>query len=135
MPIAETPDTRTLYRPVGRNELALIQDSGNRGFPERLAGQPIFYPVLNFEYAEQIARDWNSTDPSHDHVGYVMRFEVLTTHLELYEPHTVGGQIHAEYWIPAQALDRFNDAIVGPIEVVAEYRHGHRHQPSDDEAH
>jgi len=24
-----------------------------------LAGQPIFYPVLNEEYATMIARDWN----------------------------------------------------------------------------
>jgi len=25
----------------------------------RLTGQPIFYPVLNEEYAAKIARDWN----------------------------------------------------------------------------
>jgi hypothetical protein len=27
-----------------------------------------------------------------------------------------------EYWIPAEAMDDFNRSIVGPIEVVAEFR-------------
>jgi hypothetical protein len=51
----------TLFRPVGPRELELIQESGCRAFPPRLRRQPIFYPVLNRAYAEQIARDWNST--------------------------------------------------------------------------
>ncbi|HYL99863.1 MAG TPA: ADP-ribosylation/crystallin J1, partial [Blastocatellia bacterium] len=42
-----------LFRPVGAKELQLIADSGFREFPPRLDHQPIFYPVLNFEYAEQ----------------------------------------------------------------------------------
>ena len=49
----------TLYRPVGPQELALIEASGWREFPPRLPEQPIFYPVLNEEDAIQIARDWN----------------------------------------------------------------------------
>lgn len=51
--------TTTLYRPVGPKELALIEASGWKGFPPRLPDQPIFYPVMNEEYAIQIARDWN----------------------------------------------------------------------------
>ena len=47
--------TRTLYRPVGLRELQLILDAEARAFPPRLAAQPIFYPVLNREYAEEIA--------------------------------------------------------------------------------
>jgi hypothetical protein len=50
----------TLWRPVGPQELVLIKHSGWKRFPPRLPDQPIFYPVLNFGYAEQIARDWNS---------------------------------------------------------------------------
>jgi hypothetical protein len=50
----------TLYRPVGRKELELIRASEFRFFPPRLASQPFFYPVLNEEYAVQIARDWNT---------------------------------------------------------------------------
>lgn len=44
-----------LYRPVGLKELQLIIDSGYKKFPPRLSWQPIFYPVLNQAYAEQIA--------------------------------------------------------------------------------
>ena len=40
-------DVITLYRPVGKNELALIAESGFTAFPPRLPEQPIFYPVLN----------------------------------------------------------------------------------------
>jgi len=49
-----------LYRPVGQAELDLIRDLGMRAFPPRLPEQPIFYPVTNQRYAEQIARDWNT---------------------------------------------------------------------------
>ncbi|MHC8948000.1 hypothetical protein [Sphingobacterium hungaricum] len=52
-------DVTFLYRPVGQSELKLIEDSGWKKFPPRLAQQPIFYPVMNEEYAIQIARDWN----------------------------------------------------------------------------
>ncbi len=41
-----------LYRPVGLNELKLIAGLEFRAFPSRLPEQPIFYPVLNFAYAE-----------------------------------------------------------------------------------
>ena len=51
--------TVVLFRPVGPLELELIQQSDWSAFPQRLHGQPIFYPVLNEEYAAQIAREWN----------------------------------------------------------------------------
>ena len=51
--------TLTLFRPVGPKELELIKASGWKAFPPRLSDQPIFYPVLNEDYAVQIARDWN----------------------------------------------------------------------------
>lgn len=120
------PDTSTLWRPVGRDELRLIERTEYRRFPPRLPEQTIFYPVLNFEYAEQIARDWNSKDSRHANVGYVTQFDVRTDFLERYESHQVGGRMHREYWIPAEDLESFNDAVVGPIRVVAEYRHGER---------
>lgn len=41
-----------LYRPVGVKELGLIAELGFKAFPPRLPYQPIFYPVLNFAYAE-----------------------------------------------------------------------------------
>ena len=56
-PVTHTSDTVTLWRPAGPEELALVEASGWREWPPRLPGQPIFYPVLNEEYAAMIARD------------------------------------------------------------------------------
>jgi hypothetical protein len=114
-------ETTTLYRPVGSSELVLIQESGFREFPPRLAEQPIFYPVLNEEYATQIARDWNARY-NQDKRGYVTRFQVETTFLERYTVQTVGAAHHQEYWIPAEELEKFNQNIVGEIDVIAEYQ-------------
>lgn len=114
-------ETITLYRPVGNNELALIRASGFRCFPPRLPEQPIFYPVLNEEYATKIARDWNAKYNA-NRVGYVTRFRVRKDYLQQFEVRTVGGSIHQEYWIPAEELEQFNANIIGEIEIIAEYR-------------
>lgn len=34
----------------------------------------------------------------------------------------VGGRECVEYWIPVEELERFNEAIVGPTEVIHEFR-------------
>ncbi|MEW6730686.1 MAG: hypothetical protein AB1489_05050 [Acidobacteriota bacterium] len=109
-----------LYRPVGQRELELIKESGYRAFPPRLPDQPIFYPVLNKDYAIQIARDWNTKFNSTKR-GYVTRFRVRTEYLDHYEVKVVGGAIHQEYWIPAEELPEFNRNIVGKIEVIAAF--------------
>ncbi|HET8913857.1 MAG TPA: hypothetical protein VFN23_20460, partial [Ktedonobacteraceae bacterium] len=116
--MSEINDTTVLYRPVGSNELALIRESEYVAFPPRLFWQPIFYPVLNEEYATQIARDWNAQDGKS---GYVTRFLIEASFIERYEVHVVGGSIHQEYWIPAEDLQEFNQHIVGKIEVIGEY--------------
>ena len=116
---------KTLYRPVGQAELDLIRASGFREFPPRLAGQPFFYPVLNEEYATQIARDWNTKDSQSGFVGYVLRFDVRASFLDAHEIHTVGDSRHREYWIPAAELVDFNKNIIGDIEIVA----CHKDQP------
>src|SRR5262245_16708443 len=117
--MAEESDVVILYRPVGAKELALIRASGDTAFPPRLPEQPIFYPVLTEQYAVQIARDWNSKQSG---VGYVTRFRVRASFLARYAVQTVGSSIHREYWIPAEELAEFNRNIVGPIEVIAEFR-------------
>lgn len=114
--------TTTLFRPVGQKELDLIADAGWKSFPPRLAGQPIFYPVLSEEYAARIARDWNTRDPSSGFVGYVLRFHVRTAHLQQYDVRDVGGREFQEYWIPAEELIAFNNNIVGRIEIIREFR-------------
>jgi hypothetical protein len=109
----------TLYRPVGSKEFALIRESGWRVFPPRWPEQPIFYPVLNEEYATQIARDWNTRDSG---TGYVVRFEVETDYLKQFPIQVTGSRIHQEYWIPADRLNEFNRHIAGVIEIMSEFR-------------
>lgn len=108
----------TLYRPVGPQELALIEASGWREFPPRLPEQPIFYPVLNEEYAIEIARDWNVRESG---AGYVTRFEVDAEFLRRYEVQTVGARRHQELWVPADELAELNRHIAGLIVVTAEF--------------
>ncbi len=115
---ADASTCLTLYRPVGPEELALIRESGFTAFPPRLPEQPIFYPVLNEEYAVQIARDWNVPAGGS---GYVTRFTVRTAFLSRYETQVVGASLHKELWIPAEDLAEMNANLTGPIEVIQEF--------------
>lgn len=117
-------DAVTLYRPVGRQELDLVRESGWRKFPPRLFWQPVFYPVLTEDYAMRIAREWNSRDPAVGNVGYVLKFKVLRDYIGQFVPQQVGGRELTEYWIPAEELETFNANIVGLIELLHEFRHG-----------
>jgi hypothetical protein len=114
-------ETTNLYRPVGPKELELIAAGGYREFPRRLPEQPIFYPVLNEEYARQIAREWNVSASG---TGYVTRFAVRKEFLARYAEQQVGTSVHRELWIPAEELAELNRNIVGLIEVIAEYKAG-----------
>ena len=111
-------ETVTLFGPVGPKELVLIEAAGWREFPPRLPEQPIFYPVLNQEYATQIARDWNVKASG---AGFVTRFAVDAVFIRRYAVQTVGSSVHQELWVPADELPEFNRHIVGLIEVVAEF--------------
>ena len=111
-------DSVTLYRPVGSAELALISDSEWSAFPPRLPEQPIFYPVLEEEYAIQIARDWNTRDGG---TGYVLRFQIQAEYIAQFPIQIAGSRIHREHWIPAEELAEFNRHIVGQIEIIKEY--------------
>jgi hypothetical protein len=113
--------TRTLYRPVGLKEMKLILESESTAFPPRLKEQPIFYPVLNLDYAKHIARDWNTKDAISDYAGYVTQFDVDADYIAEYEEHIVGGSIHKELWIPAVELSAFNKYIVGKITIQSAF--------------
>ena len=118
--------TVRLYRPVGAEELAAIERLAWRRFPPRLVEQPIFYPVLNFDYAEQIARDWNSRHEPRG-VGYVLEFDVGDAIAERYPAQTAGAaNVHRELWVPAEELEFFNDGIQGEIRLIASYSQGKR---------
>src|SRR5579864_1930894 len=110
-------ETTIMYRPVGPKELELIAVSGYREFPPRLPEQPIFYPVLNEEYARQIAREWNVPASG---AGYVTKFALKAEFAARYSVQKVGDSIHQELWIPAEELTEMNRNIVGLIEVIAE---------------
>jgi hypothetical protein len=107
--------TTILYRPMGANELALIEASGWKAFPPRLPEQPIFYPVTNLAYARQITVEWNVPAKG---IGHVVRFAVDSAYLERFPVQNVGGAIHDELWVPAEELEEFNAHIVGPIELI-----------------
>jgi len=114
-------ETTILYRPVGPQELDLIRACSWAAYPLRLDSQPIFYPVLTFEYAERIAKDWNVRDSGY---GAVTTCWVRRTFLDRFEVKQVGGPTALEYWIPSDELEAFNHNIVGGIHVVREYGSG-----------
>ena len=108
-----------LYRPVGLHELALIYDSGMTAFPARLPQQPIFYPVLQLEYARQTASGWNAQNG--ELAGYVTQFKVEDEYINQFEEHTVGGSQYQELWIPTEEVEEFNRHLIGHIKVVEAY--------------
>ncbi|MFB8762085.1 ADP-ribosylation/crystallin J1 [Nocardiopsis alba] len=114
-------DTTTLWRPTGPEELALVRDSGWRAWPPRLPEQPIFYPVLNEDYAVRIAREWNLP---RDGEGHVTRFHVDSAFVSRYPVRRAGGRTILELWVPAEELPEFNAHLRGPIELVRSFLPG-----------
>jgi hypothetical protein len=104
---------------VGLEELVLIYKTGLRKFPPRLPEQPIFYPVLNQDYATQIARDWNTTSGSL--AGYVTEFDLDDAYANSLPVRQVGANQHRELWVPAENLEEFNRHIHDRIRIVAAY--------------
>jgi hypothetical protein len=108
----------TLYRPTGKDEIQLIIDSGMKCFPPRLFWQPIFYPVLNLQYAIEIADKWNRGELDSDQAGFVTAFDLPETYFNQFQVQTVGLHHHQELWVPAEQLIEFNTMIVGDIRIV-----------------
>ena len=108
-----------LYRPIGKKEYELIKESNFTKFPPRLHWQPIFYPVLNKEYAEKIAGEWNTEDENSAYVDIVTQFHINDEYTTGFERHIVGSSICEELWIPAEELEEFNKHIIGKIEIVS----------------
>lgn len=111
-------ETTRLYRPVGLKEMELIAELGYNAFPPRLEWQPIFYPVTNQQYAEQIAFEWNTVDEFSGFIGIVTAFEVNLDFLKKYEIQNVGDKNHNELWIPSEDLNDFNSNIIDGIQIV-----------------
>jgi hypothetical protein len=111
-------ETVTMYRPVGPGEYELLEKLDFRAWPPRLNEQPIFYPVTNQKYAEEITIKWNVRDYG---IGYVTKFEVLKSFADKFKIEQVGDNYHTEWWIPSDALDELNECIVGKIEVLSKH--------------
>jgi hypothetical protein len=110
--------TTKLYRPVGVTELKLIKESGWKVYPPRLDWQPIFYPVLDKEYAAKIAKDWNTPDEFSGYAGFVTAFEIPTNYFNEFEVQNVGASNHNEIWVKSEDLETFNSKIIEKIKVI-----------------
>ncbi len=110
---------KKLFRPVGVKELELIKESGMKAYPPRFSWQPIFYPVLIFEYASQIAKEWNTEDEGSGFAGFVTEFEIPEAYFHNFKVQNVGGKIYEELWVPSERLTEFNNNILNEIRVVA----------------
>ncbi len=125
--------TTRLYRPVGEKEMLLIIENGLKKFPPRLEWQPIFYPVLNEEYASEIAEKWNTRDEFGNYLGFVTQFDVLEEVANQYPAQNVGARNHNELWVPSEELETFNAAIVGKVEVIKVFIGKEFKKPANDE--
>jgi len=110
-----------LFRPVGQKEYELIKGSGMSKFPPRLEWQPIFYPVLNLDYAAQIAAEWNTKDEFSGYVGYVLSFDIPADYFQKFNIENVGAKNHNELWVPAEELEEFNGQLLDRIKVEKVY--------------
>jgi hypothetical protein len=104
-----------LWRHVGLHEMRLVFESGMGAFPPRLPGQTIFCPVLGREYADQIAREWNTMEEPF--AGYVLRFDIPDSYAAQFDIQKVGSSAHQELWIPADGLAEFNAHLSGAMIV------------------
>ena len=77
--------------------------------------------MLDFDYAAQIARDWNTRGETSGLRGYVPHFRVKAEFLSSHEIHQLGDRNYREYWIPSVDLCGLNANIEGVIECVAEF--------------
>lgn len=105
-----------LYRPINKNELKLIKESEWNGFPPRLPEQPIFYPVLDYNYAKKINK-WNVNAYGN---GYIVEFHIDDDYISEFDIHNVGNRNDNEYWIPSDELNEFNKNIIGKIKLIYE---------------
>jgi hypothetical protein len=104
----------TLYRPIGLREMALVKNADWRAFPPRSRGEPNLCPLPSRSDAAQIARDWKVKAGG---AGFVTRFTVNASYLRQLQAEG-GEEMRLEYWVPREELSRFNENIVGKIEVV-----------------
>ena len=98
--------------------MELIKASNWQEFPPRLPEQPIFYPVLTYEYADLIITNWNINEEFSGYVGYITKFEVDLEYIVKFKVEIAGGPQLQELWVPSEELTEFNKHIVTKIKIV-----------------
>ena len=66
-----------------------------------------------------IAKDWNVAAYG---IGYVVEFDVSNHFLSQFNIENVGGEIHNQYWIPAEAIGELNENILGRIRLTKTFK-------------
>jgi hypothetical protein len=116
-------DTVVLFRPIGCQELELIEKSGFTQFPPQAFSPAYLLSSSEPRVRRKVARDWNTKDADSGYMGYVTRFRVRRDYLSKYPVQLVGARsVHEEYWIPAEDLEQFNENLVGLIEIIASFQ-------------
>ena len=85
-----------------------------------ITGTTIFLSCAERKLCAGNRKKWNVRD-NEDHKGYVTKFEVADDYCSQFELHTVGSSRHQELWIPADALESFNQHIIGTIKVIGAF--------------
>ncbi len=107
-----TVEKITLYRCVDARELGLILTASWTRFPARSPDRPALHCVTSEDHARLRARQ---------RTGYVVRFVVGGDAVGRFGRGTARSAGEVEFAIPAEELDAFNAAIVGGIDLIAEY--------------
>lgn len=92
----------------------MIQQTGFKHFPARLPGRHVIHPVLNKQYASELAA---KQDPN-SYRNYVLEFEVDDNYISWFEIKNKDTEYRKELSVPAEQMDEFNSHIDGLISVV-----------------
>ncbi len=104
-----TIQLQTLYKPVGERELTMIERSGWTRFPPRIARRPVFYTDMTED---------NAGNNAVQEAAYIIKFHVRKEYLKKYAITHNHTSDHDELRVPTDALEDFNNNIIGLIEVA-----------------
>lgn len=108
-------ETITLWAAIDAADFKQFAALNWRSFPPSRQDRLVF---LNKDFATTVARDLNAPRGG----GWVVEFELKRRFYEDYGFDEDNAHEHRDYRINAADVDRFNEAIVGDLKVVAEFR-------------
>lgn len=87
----------------------MIERSGWTRFPPRIARRPVFYTDMSEE---------DATGATAQETGYIIKVHVRKEYLKKYAITHNDCNDHDELCVPTDALEDFNNNIIGLIEVA-----------------